>query len=131
MQSENEIKQYIQLLVKEFSKTVLADERYKKGPLDAAFIHHHYNVAVDKYLKNITVFESKNVSEDERLYYRGWISSHLTMSLQLDRQELFGKERAQWEKERAKLEKEIQRLADKNEKLADKIEALKEKAKRK
>lgn len=131
MQSENEIKQYIQILVKEFAKTVLADERYKKGELDAAFIHHHYNVAVDKYLKNITVFESKKVEDEERLYYRGWIASHLAMSLNLERQELFEKERAQWVKERVKLEKEILRLTEKNEKLTDKMAELKEKAKRK
>jgi len=142
MESENEIKQYLKLLIKEYEAGVLADDRYHTGKLDPDFIRDHYNVEVDKYLKTVTPHEAKGIQDNERLYYRGWISSYLTMMLQVERQEGFEEESAlvqkQCEKEsalllkqQAKLEKENQRLRDKIEKLQGKLTALAEKSKKK
>jgi hypothetical protein len=131
MASENEIKQYLKLLIKEFETSVLADDRYRAGKLDSAFIHEQYNVAVDKFLKNSTDFEAKTVTDSQRLYYRGWIASILAMSLNLERQDLHDQEISRLFKEQGKLEKEIHRRETKIEKLQAKVERLAEKAKRK
>ena len=131
MESENEIKQYLKLLIKEYETSVLDDERYHEGQLDEAFIRDQYNVAVDKYLRNVTPHEAKGITDAERLYYRGWISSYLTLSLQVERQKAVEKETALLLKQQAKLEKDKERLQDKIARLEDKLAALKEKAKKK
>jgi hypothetical protein len=149
MASENELKQYIKLLIKEYESAVLADDRYRNGPLDAGFIHQQYNVAVGKYLKNVSEREAAGIADNDRLYYRGWISSYQTMMLNLEHQarfelqvEAWAKERAQldkererqaeaWAKERAKLDKEMARLHGKIAKLEEKLTAKTEKAKKK
>jgi hypothetical protein len=131
MESENDIKQYLKLLIKEYEAEVLDDDRYHKGELDPLFIRDQYNVAVDKYLRNVTPHEAKGIPDNERLYYRGWISSYLTMMLQVERQAGFEKETALLLKQQAKLEKEAERLRDKIERLETKLADLKEKAKKK
>lgn len=131
MESENQIRQYIKLLIKEYESVVLADDRYKTGDLDEDFVQSHFNVAVDKFLKTETEFEAKYVKETERIYYRGWISSHLSLMLSLERQEVYDKERDAQSKHLAKLEKEIERLTAKNENLHKKMTVMAEKAKAK
>lgn len=130
MASENELKKYLKLLMKEFESDVLADDVYRTGQLDASLIHQQYNIAVDKFLKNATAHEA-GIKDTERIYYRGWISSFQTMMLHLERQERFDQEAAEAEKQREKLEREIEKLKEKNAKLEAKLVAMAEKAKKK
>ena len=129
MDTEKHIHQYLKLLIKEYEDTVLTDEVYKTGVLTAELIHNQYNVAVNQYLKNVTGFELKHVSESDRQYYRGWISSHLTMMLHLARQKQQEQEKNLLLKLQAKLEKEVQHWQRKHERLTQQFAVFKEKLK--
>jgi hypothetical protein len=131
MDFEPDTKHYFKLLITEFVKRVLVDERYRTGVMDHGLIHDQYNVAVDGFLRAVNAYEAKKVKEADRLYYRGWISSYMTMTLGLDRQKHYEQQQALWLKQQAKLEKEILRLKAANEKLLDKLKAASEKLRKK
>lgn len=152
MASENELKQYLKTLIKDYESTVLADDRYRTGDLDLAFIHQQFSPAVGKFLKASQPDETAKMKEPDRLYYRGWIAAYSTLMLTLERQRLrdlereswdnervaWEKERAGWDKERAAEEKErdkerekhareLERAQDKLEKLQAKLDKVKKK----
>jgi hypothetical protein len=131
MDFEPDTKHYFKLLITEFEKRVLVDERYRTGALDHGLIHDQYNVAVDGFLRAVNAYETKNVKEADRLYYRGWISSYMTMTLGLERQKHYEKQQALGLKQQAKLEKEISRLTTVNAKLLEKLKTAIEKSRKK